>query len=100
MIPSSLTPMLPYNLSLFFSIKYLKSTFCNFSLPFLQAVDLGPAIFTHAFGHINIGVAFGAFNHVDPAVQGHDTVVVAEGEGILLICGCDPTTSQIHQSDL
>ena len=79
---------------------YFPSTFCNFSLPFLQAVDLGPAILTHAFGHINIGVAFGAFDHVDPAVQGHDSVIVAKGEGILLICGCDPPTSQIHQSDL
>ena len=71
-----------------------------YPLPLLQAVDLGPTIFTHAFGHINIGVAFGAFDHVDPAVQGHDSVIVAEGEGILLICGCDPATSQIHQSDL
>ena len=79
---------------------YFPSTFCDFSLPFLQAVDFGPAIFTHAFGHIDIGVAFGAFDHVDPAVQGHDSVVVAEGEGILLICGCDPATSQIHQPDL
>jgi hypothetical protein len=71
-----------------------------YPFPFLQAVDLGPAIFTHAFGHIDISIAFGAFDHVDPAVQGHDSVVVAEGEGILLICGCDPPTSQIHQSDL
>jgi hypothetical protein len=79
---------------------YFPSTFCNFSLPFLQTVDLGPAIFTHAFGHIYIGVAFGAFDHVDPTVQGHDSVIVAKGEDILLICGCDPPTSQIHQSDL
>ena len=46
-----------------------------FPLPFLQAVDLGPAIFTHAFGHgIEIEVLDLDHDLGDFANQGGDAI--------------------------
>lgn len=79
---------------------YPASTFWNNRHPLLHTLNLRPAIFAHALCHINIGIAFGAFDHMDSGIQGHDAVIMPKGEGIFLIPGCYFPLPQVHQSDL
>ena len=64
----------------------------------LQAVDLGPAIFTHAFWSHQYWRAFGHLITWIPLSRVMTLSLWLREKRILLICGCDPATSQIQFS--